>query len=141
MEILRLCWHPNVEKIQRMEKKSWNMWMKIVNVYDGDTCTALCVFRGKLVRWRCRMFGYDCPELRSKIPEEKQIALLGKEQLKLLLNYRTRRPFRGHCRGIDKYGRLLLDVKVKGRPISEVMIEKNLAIAYTGGKKAKFEHA
>lgn len=135
MDFLRLYYHPESRRIERMENKSWKMWMKIVSVYDGDTCTIICIFRGKFVRWRCRMFGYDSPELRSKDETEKQKARLAKEYFESLLTFRMRRPFRGTCRGIDKYGRILLDLKINGKFLHEIMIEANHANPYMGKKK------
>ena len=62
--------------VPRMEKKSFGMYMKVVNVFDGDTITVVCIVNKCPVRWRCRLQGYDAPEMRSKDEEEKQKAIL-----------------------------------------------------------------
>ena len=106
--------------------------MKVVDVYDGDTCTVLCVFQGYLVRWRCRLVGYDTPELRTTNKEEKERAVAAREFLKTLL---PKSLFMGHCVGLDKYGRILLDLKFNNTPVSELMIDNNHGYVYNGGKK------
>ena len=120
----------------RMEKKSFKMCMKIVDVYDGDTITVVCIINKCPVRWRCRLQGYDAPEMRSKNEEEKQRAILARDYLKQIL---PKKIFYGTCHGLDKYGRLLLNIKVKNVDISQIMIEKGHAYAYYGGKKKFFE--
>lgn len=124
--------HTKMQDIPRLEKFEWTMWAKVVAVYDGDTITIVCVFRGKIVRWRCRLIGYDSPELRSQNAEEKKKALESKEFLMTLL---PKSMFRCKCKGVDKYGRLLIDLKVKNVRISEIMISNNHGYAYSGGKK------
>ncbi len=37
---------------------------KVVNVYDGDTCTVVFRHRGKLEQHSVRMLGYDSPEMK-----------------------------------------------------------------------------
>lgn len=116
----------------RMEKKSLRLCMKIVDVYDGDTVTVVCIVNNCSVRWRCRLQGFDAPEMRSKDNEEKQRAILARDFLKSIL---PKKVFYGTCNGLDKYGRLLLNIKVNNVDISQIMIEKGHAYAYDGGKK------
>ena len=118
--------------VPRMEKKSFGMFMKVVNVYDGDTITVVCIVNKCPVRWRCRLQGYDAPEMRSKDEEEKQKAILARDFLKEIL---PKKIFYGKCNGLDKYGRLLLNIKVNNIDISQIMIQKGHAYSYNGGKK------
>ena len=37
---------------------------KIVDIYDGDTFSACFIFNNKIIKYKCRSFGYDCPEIR-----------------------------------------------------------------------------
>lgn len=106
--------------------------MKVLSVYDGDTITVLCIFKGRLVRWRCRLIGFDAPEMRSSDSNEKAKAVEAKQFLETML---CRYPFRGKCVGLDKYGRVLVDLKYKGRCISEWMIETGHGKWYDGGTK------
>ena len=80
------------------------------------------------------MVGYDSPEMRSKDASEKEAAVLAKEFLKTLL---PKGVFRGKCNGLDKYGRLLLDLKHKGVPLYTVMIQNGHGYAYDGKTKQK----
>ena len=121
-----------MEKVDRFEKHRWRMWSRVVSVYDGDTITLLCYVRGQQVRWRTRLMGFDAPEMKSRDPGEKEKAKAAKCFLQTML---PKYPFRVTVFGVDKYGRLLVDLKYKGRKISDIMIENNHAYAYNGGTK------
>jgi endonuclease YncB( thermonuclease family) len=110
------------------------MWMRVENVYDGDTITVSCIYKTSIVRWRCRMMGYDSPEMRTKNESDKKLAIDARDFLKTLL---PKGLFRGQCRGLDKYGRLLLDLKCAGTrtPISSIMITNGHGYKYDGGTK------
>lgn len=120
-----------------MDKATWNVWMRIEDVYDGDTFTAMCIQKGRIVRWRCRMYGYDSPELKTKNEEEKQAAIAAREFLKTLL---PKRSFRAECIGLDKYGRMLLDLKcAKSKlKVRDVMILHGHGTEYYGKAKVDF---
>jgi endonuclease YncB( thermonuclease family) len=120
----------------RFEKKTFRMWMKIVDVYDGDTVTVVCFVNNNPVRWRCRLQGFDAPELRSKNEHEKAKAVLAREFLKTILPHTI---FHGSCNGLDKYGRLLLNIRHKNMDISQIMIENGHGYPYNGGKKKVVE--
>ena len=51
---------------------------KIVRVIDGDTLDVAFHRRGELVRYTCRMLGYDAPEPRGK---KKKSATLARDYL------------------------------------------------------------
>ena len=129
---IRLYWSNTTDTFPRMEKHEWKMWMKVNSVYDGDTITVLCFYNGSLVRWRCRMVGYDSPEMRTKNANEKEAAVSAREFLKTLL---PKGVFLGPCKGLDKYGRLLLDLKHKSIPIKDIMILNTHGYAYEGRTK------
>ena len=108
--------------------------MRVVSVYDGDTITVLTRgIDGRHVKWNCRMLGYDSPELKSSNDAEKEAAVQAREFLKTILP--VDHVFVGDVHGLDKYGRLLLDYRHKGRPIADVMISAKHGVAYHGGKK------
>ena len=131
-EYVSLRFARNVDNVDRFEKHKWQMWAKVVSVYDGDTVTLLCHVNGQKVRWRTRMMGYDSPEIRTNNIQEKKRAFLAKEFLQTLL---PTQPFHVTVHGIDKYGRLLVDMKYKGTKISKMMIDHGHAYEYTGGTK------
>jgi hypothetical protein len=86
-----------------------------VKVTDGDTVqlnirTALGVYL-----FRVRLANLDCPETRSRDPEEKSHGLACKQLMERLLLHRNCVI---KCGAFDKYGRLLGDVYVT-RPTLE----------------------
>ena len=131
LRLLRLT-SDSGKKVERIDKLQWKMWMKISDVYDGDTINVLCLHNGRLVKWRCRMKGYDSPEMKGKSQEEKEAAIAARDFLKTLL---PNKIFLAKCEGLDKYGRILLDLKHKGLPIKEIMILNNHGYEYDGGTK------
>ena len=126
----------------RMENKEFYVWVRVSSVYDGDTFTVLYSDGGRLYRRRCRCKGYDSPELRSNNEHEKQCATLARDFLKSVL---PNGVFRLKVCGNDKYGRWLVDVKIRkhlcdsGRQLQDIMIESGHAQAYDGGTKKKFD--
>ena len=121
---------------------------KIVDVYDGDTCT-INVFQDQRVKqFKFRLFGIDSPEMKPlKIQEdreiEKQCAMAAKEALKYIAgNKIVLIDFVKE----EKYGRLMgtifltknkySDEKVLN--VNEWMIKEKFAVRYTGKSKQKF---
>jgi micrococcal nuclease len=111
---------------------------KVVDVYDGDTCTIVFKFRGVYNKYKLRLSGIDAPEmkpLRSKERREIEIqkAHAARDQLAArILNKVVKVVFEHE----DKYGRLLGTIYLKKENICEWMIENKLAVSYDGGKKA-----
>lgn len=108
----------------------------ILKVIDGDTILINVddipdVF-GKEVAVRIR--GVDTPEMRTKNPKEKELALKAKDRLGFLL--RGKVEIKNASR--DKYFRLLADVYVDGQSVAEILIREGYARPYDGGKKEKW---
>jgi endonuclease YncB( thermonuclease family) len=65
------CYHPNLKKltnddVKRFTLKGIERYAKVLSVYDGDTCDLLFYQDDEMVkyiRYKCRMSGYDAPEL------------------------------------------------------------------------------
>jgi endonuclease YncB( thermonuclease family) len=107
----------------------------VIKVYDGDTITIasrLPYDASPLYRFSVRLRGIDCPEMRTSNENEKKCAEIAKNLVYhmvmgknvILLNVDN-----------DKYGRLLADVIVDGTNISDLLLEKRLAVKYDGGTK------
>ncbi len=120
---------------------------RITSVYDGDTIKAIFKFRGVYNTWSCRIIGIDTPELRTKNLEEKELGYKARDFLRgLVLN----KVVQLKCHKFDKYGRLLVDVKVKLPPplrsgvvtdngsVKDILIQNKFALPYDGGKKQIF---
>jgi endonuclease YncB( thermonuclease family) len=117
-----IVFHPPLKKVY------------VIKVYDGDTITiaSKLSFHSQWYRWSVRIRGIDCPELKSKNIEEKEIAQKAQQ---FLSNFILHKQVNIHNISKDKYGRLLCDVFFQNKNISDIMIEKKLAVKYFGGKK------
>lgn len=115
----------------RLETLKNRRLMKLSYVYDGDTIIVHIIENGKIVRRRCRLYGFDAPELSNIATKER--AIEAKEFLKTLLPRKI--PFWADVLGFDKYGRLLINPTYRKVYISEIMIIKGYAKEYYGGKK------
>jgi len=109
----------------------------ITNVYDGDTVTAqLYLLPGLIQTTNIRLLGIDTPEMKSKSECEKELAVKAKEFLSdLILDkdvYVTNISRDKYGERIDGY--IYLSV-IDHKSVSEILIEKNYAIPYDGGKK------
>jgi endonuclease YncB( thermonuclease family) len=113
---------------------------KIVGNYDGDTCD-IVIAAGTLnenVKFKCRLMGIDCAEMRSKDLDEKLHAEKAKE---FVANWHRNDIIYLHCHKFDSFGRLLVDVYrniQSSKSLSEILIEYGLAYEYCGKKKKKF---
>ncbi|MCU7877149.1 MAG: thermonuclease family protein [Candidatus Thiodiazotropha sp. (ex Lucinoma borealis)] len=107
----------------------------VVSVYDADT------FRVNIQGWPpvvghnvpIRVSGIDAPEVRARCHQEKVLALLARAQTRNLLINAKQIELREIRRG--KYFRLLADVWVDGRRLSQQLITAGLARPYDGGKR------
>lgn len=131
MDVLRLC-TASLSKVKRMETHAWTTWAKVSHVYDGDTFTVGLVWKWRLVKWRCRIMHVDAPELRTKDEDERRRAIAARDFLAGVLPTRV---FRMRVHGLDKYGRLLVDPSVRGKALSEHLMQGGHAVAYDGGTK------
>jgi len=115
---------------------------KIVNIYDGDTCTIVIKNNGKLQKYKVRMNGYDSPEMKPKknIVNRDQIKKNALEAKNALKNKINDKLIIIDCGDWDKYGRLLgtLYTIKKGKKninINKWMIDNNYGYEYNGGTK------
>ena len=117
------------------------MYGKIVDVYDGDTCTAVVKINGFFQKIKVRCSGYDSPEMKPKkdMPGREEYiksAVASKEALSsIILN----KVVKLQIHGFDKYGRFLATVFVrrwfKDLNMTDYMIEHKYGYPYDGGKK------
>lgn len=92
--------------------------MIVRDVHDGDSFTA-CL----LVPIKCRVMGINSPELKheggSAARQATRDLILGKQLTAKLL-------------GTEKYGRVLADLVIDGRWLSDLLIESGQAVRYFG---------
>ena len=131
MDALRLIFSSSkrLSEAPRFENLKRRAFCKIVHVIDGDSVVVAIVEHGRIVRRRCRLYGMDTPEMRGP---DRERAIGAREALAALL---PRRIFVLHILGLDKYGRLLVKIRARGRDVGELMILQGHAVPYFGGKK------
>lgn len=115
---------------------------KIVYCYDGDTVH--CVFKhdDRYQKFIIRMYGYDSAEMKQSRAldenirkKEKEKAISAKKRLDELILNKIVYIF---CKKMDKYGRLLAEIKLKlndKKSINDIMIEEGHGYKYYGGTK------
>lgn len=115
---------------------------KPCNVYDGDTFSVIFDFKGDLIKYRCRCYGYDTPEMRPsrKNPNrdhEKKLAYSAKNRIIELLEAHPSKLIKIECLDFDKYGRILIKAynNVNEKSINEIMVDEGHGKWYDGGKK------
>ena len=123
------------KNIQIFSLKDRSFQAKVVSVYDGDTITAVFKLFDLYYKWQCRLDGIDTPEIKSKNPDEKKLAVAARDFLreKLLDHVVTLK-----CDDFDKYGRLLVQVYLKDENLNSTLIDQNFAKKYDGGTKEKW---
>ena len=127
----------NSDDISIFSLNGYSTQAKVVDVYDGDTCTIVFKWEGKYRKFKCRCYGYDSPEMKPRLnienrDEIKENAVKAKERLIELTTYIVR----VECMDFDKYGRLLVKLyKNNNSLINDIMINEGHGYVYHGGTK------
>lgn len=82
---------------------------KVISVYDGDTFTVATWEGTQWCKFKVRIYGIDCPEMRTQNPAERRKAEEAKHIVETALT-RAASSLRLVYRGMDKYGRFMCDV-------------------------------
>ena len=99
-----------------------------------------------MAKERVRMMGIDTPESRTRDKVEKKFGLASKARLKKMLptgsiqHLKTQIDRSGEDKR-GKFGRVLGDFLVDGKPATAIMIEEGYAVAYHGQNKDEVEKA
>ncbi len=111
--------------------------VKYVRNYDADTITFNIPNVHPLIgnKIPVRVRSVDTPEIKGKLPCEKEAARTAKRLIENLLKNAKRIDLEKV--GKDKYFRILADVVVDGKPLKEILLKNNLAYAYEGKAKQK----
>lgn len=110
---------------------------KVVDVYDGDTIKVVFSVQGKLYKFNCRIQHVDTPEIRTRNKLEKQFGLKVRD---ILRDKILGKIVNIVCDDFDKYGRLLIDIKLEDTLLSQWLISNNYAFEYDGGTKKSWEN-
>lgn len=105
----------------------------LVRVYDGDTIVVkIDEAPDVFCQMSVRIYGIDCPEMRSKSKKERALAQKAKmfTESKLVEKSIVLRNVRR-----DKYFRLLADIEVKDGDLGTLILNEGLGKPYFGKKK------
>lgn len=144
------------EQIQFFSFEGIDTMCKVIDAYDGDTCTVVFIhptFR-HAIKTKVRCLGYDSPEMKlprvsdlgskqemEKMEEErnkkKKLAVAARDRLLELctLDPKGVRVVFGKD---DKYGRPLASFYLNdGKCVNSIMVNEGHGYAYYGGKKQR----
>ena len=121
---------------------------RIVDVYDGDTCTVLFEYNNDIMKYKLRAMGYDCAEMKPKKSDpnrdkEKELAIAAKNRFIQLIGG-SDTIVQVKCLEFDKYGRILgyiyrLNEDVEtAKSVNDIMIEEGHGKQYSGGTKEEW---
>ena len=107
----------------------------MIKVYDGDTITIANYLPNTpkpLYRFAVRLRGIDCPEMKTKDPNERNLAIIARDKLSNLIMNKivTLKDVMK-----DKCGRVLAYVNYGSINTSEWLLQRRLAVKYDGGFK------
>jgi micrococcal nuclease len=106
----------------------------VIKVYDGDTITIAAKIPGDDTSYRfsVRLNGIDCPEIKGKNDDEKELAQKGKKAMSDLVMGEV-----VQLEGVklEKFGRLLATVMYNGHDLNQWMLDQHFALPYGGGTK------
>lgn len=147
----------NIDSINLFSLDGIITWAKLVDIYDGDTCTMNIIFHDDLIQMKCRMVGYDSPEMKplKTVKDRDQIKEKAIEAKNKLISYlcndadvsKNTKLVLIKAGEFDKYGRLLVTAYHSDIEQSELkdftfeesvnhqMIGGGYGYAYDGGKK------
>lgn len=129
-------WDDVNSDVEELSLKGKVITGKVVSVYDGDSCRCVFPFEGKLYKWNCRINGIDTPELRTRSKLEKEAGYKARDFLREKILKKT---VEIHCDEFDKYGRILVNIKINNEDVSEMMVSNEYAFRYDGGTKQDWE--
>lgn len=111
----------------------------VVDVYDGDTFTLASKYPGlknsPYFKFQVRILGIDCPEIKTKRKNEKELGTLIRGRLERKIMKRKVTLTKGNKK--DPYGRLLAHVYLDSESIGNWLLAQGFAKPYDGKSKRK----
>lgn len=107
----------------------------VIDVIDGDTFLAEAhVWPGHSVTVNIRIRGIDAPEMKARCSEEREAALVARNELRALITGASIRL--SNIGGAKYYGRVLADVATQdGLSVGPVLLAQALVRPYSGGNR------
>ena len=102
----------------------------VLEVYDGDSITlSISVGFNIYLKEKCRLIGIDCPEIRTKNLQEKELGYKARDYLRDLLLDKT---VEIETTKEGKFGRYLCNLYYEDININNELIRMGYARAYDG---------
>jgi endonuclease YncB( thermonuclease family) len=132
---LRIC--ENRNRYEQFNLCDYRSWVRVVDVYDGDTLKVLMNHRGRIDVWTVRMNGYNAPEMKPlKTHPNRDEEIVKAKRAKAVLYEKTiDRTLFIRVYGFDKYGRLLAELYDGHIHINQYMVKNGYGYVYNLGKK------
>lgn len=125
---------------------------KVLKVYDGDTIWVAISINGSIVKFNCRMLGYDSPEMKplKSINNRDEIIEAAKKAKEYIESLIKDAIVDISFSGFDKYGRALSSVYIIDPDsnkiycpnkicVNDLMVRKGHGYNYMGGTKQPFK--
>lgn len=151
------------DTVELFDLKGMEYNAKVVDVYDGDTCSIVIRLNNEWNKFKLRALGYDTPEMKPPKDAVNRDELINmaiksrnyytsritncnidldkhysKKEMKELLKTNTK-LVKVKSHGWDKYGRFLGEIFVDKININNEMVEKDYGYSYDGGTKQTFD--
>ncbi len=109
--------------------------VKYLYNYDGDTITVDIKGVHRIIgeKVSIRVYGIDTPEIRGACFNEKLLAFRAKFYVSDVLSKSKKIKLKNVSRG--KYFRIVAEVITDEGDLAKLLLDKNLAVKYTGGTK------
>lgn len=133
----------NEKEIPFFSLQGQTMNCKVIDIYDGDTCTIVLPLFDTCYKFKLRMYGYDTAEMKPKknVENREEKKELAKKHKQFFSDLVLNKVVRIECLDWDKYGRLMgkLYTSVDDQDIcvNDYMVENGMGYAYFGGTKQK----
>jgi endonuclease YncB( thermonuclease family) len=133
------------KQIKKFELNDIELYMKVVDIYDGDTITGIIFLYNNFFIIKLRLSDLDTPEMKPKNNnveldiKEKALAIICKTILEEYINNNNNIIYIKTL-GSDKYGRTLGKIyknKEKSICFNDILIKSGLCDRYSGGTKEK----
>jgi len=115
-------------------------YVKVTDVYDGDTITVVAYRHGHWIEQKIRLAGIDTPELHPGKDTPGRIEVVASAALArtALVDQVLSKKVWIQCTGREKYGRILANIYTShqgGVSVNDWMVSQGFAKPYDGGKK------
>lgn len=118
------------------------MISRITEVIDSNTIKVVCSFHGVYIWVICKLDGICCANSKSEIQEEIDLST---ECVLFLKSILIEREFEIKFNSMDRFGKYIVEIDIQNESedggttaIKDILIEKNYAYEYKGGKKLQF---